>query len=295
MTRFTDEQVRSAFKTHGSISAAARALVTDRRGLARRLRTLGVTDYSEPAPAVEKPFKRYIIIPDCQVKPGVPLDYLHHIGKYISDQNPDVVVNLGDFADMPSLSSYDRGKKSFEGRRYKKDIEAVHKGLSILSYYVSQTGAEAHMLYGNHENRITRAVENQPELDGVIGLDDLQYELYRWKTHDFLKPVQLDGICFSHYFVSGVMGRPIVTAQTLLNRKHQSCIAGHQQGKQIAYATRADGRTITGIIVGSAYAHDEDYLGPQANKHWRGIVVLNEVKEGTFDEMFVSLDYLARR
>ena len=35
----------------------------------------------------------------------------------------DKVICMGDFASMDSMSSYDRKKKSFEGRRYKKDIE----------------------------------------------------------------------------------------------------------------------------------------------------------------------------
>ena len=74
-----------------------------------------------------------------------------------------------------------------------------------------------------------------------------------------------------------------------------SCIAGHQQGKQVAYGKRPDGSTITCIIAGSCYEHHEEYLGPQGNNHFRGIVVLNEVNNGTFDEMFCSLDYLKRR
>jgi hypothetical protein len=74
-----------------------------------------------------------------------------------------------------------------------------------------------------------------------------------------------------------------------------SSIAGHQQGKQIAYATRADGKTITSIIAGSCYEHDEDYMGPQGNKHWRGVIMLHEVNDGAFDEMFVSLKYLNDR
>jgi len=61
---------------------------------------------------------KHFILPDCQVKPGVPLNHLEWAGRFVVDKRPEVVVCLGDFADMPSLSSYDVGKKSFEGRRY---------------------------------------------------------------------------------------------------------------------------------------------------------------------------------
>jgi hypothetical protein len=74
-----------------------------------------------------------------------------------------------------------------------------------------------------------------------------------------------------------------------------SSVAGHQQGKQIAYGTKADGTTITSIIAGSCYEHDEDYLGAQGNKHWRGVIMLHDVKDGMFDEMFVNLEYLKRK
>ena len=48
---------------------------------------------------------RHLIIPDCQVRPGDDLSFLNWIGQYIIDKKPDVIVHLGDFADMPSLSS----------------------------------------------------------------------------------------------------------------------------------------------------------------------------------------------
>src|ERR1035437_3365549 len=67
--------------------------------------------------------RTHLIIPDCQVHSGVPTQHLEWVGKYIAQKRPDVIVCIGDFADMPSLCSYDKGKKSFEGRRYVLDIE----------------------------------------------------------------------------------------------------------------------------------------------------------------------------
>lgn len=253
--------------------------------------------------------KRHFILPDAQVKPGHSYDYLARIGQYIVDHQPDTIVNIGDFADMPSLSSYDAGKKSFEGRRYINDVEASHKAMEALlkpmKEYNNRQRKNGKKQYkpkmvltlGNHEHRINRAVDNDPKLDGTIGVSDLGYEDYGWEVHPFLETVILDGIAYSHYFVSGPALRPIASAQILLNRKHMSCVAGHQQGRQAASAYRADGVRITGIIAGSCYEHDEDYMGPQGNKgHWRGCLMLNEVRgDGQFDELYVSLDYLKRR
>ena len=238
------------------------------------------------------------VLPDTQAKHGQDFTFLKRIGTYIAEKRPERIVHLGDFADMSSLSSYDKGKASFEGRRYTKDVDAAKRAMDALMGPIRAVrGYKPHltMLLGNHEARITRAAEEQSELEGLISTDDLGYAKHGWDVHGFLKPVRLDGVMFSHYFTSGVMGRPVTSATALLSKKHMSCVAGHQQGKQIAYAVRADGSTITGMIVGSCYEGNEAYLGPQGNKHWRGMVFLHDVRNGSFDEMFISLSYLKRR
>lgn len=248
---------------------------------------------------------KHLILPDNQVKFGEDYSYLTRIGNYIIEKKPEVIVHLGDFVDMESLSSYDVGKKSFEGKRYVKDIAAAKDAMEALLSPLKEFNSRAKknkekqykprlvLCLGNHEQRIHRAIENDPKLEGLIKYEDLPYQ--DWEVHDFLKPVFIDGIAYSHYFPTGVMGRPATTASAMVSKLHMSCIAGHQQGKQVAYGKRPDGSTITCIIAGSCYEHDEGYLDHQTNQHFRGIVVLHEVKNGCFDEMFVSLDYLKKK
>ena len=45
-------------------------------------------------------------------------------------------------------------------------------------------------------------------------------------------------------------------------------------------------------MAGAFYSHYEKYKGPYGNQHWRGVVVKNEVKDGQYDIMKVSLKYL---
>jgi len=243
--------------------------------------------------------KRHIVIPDCQVKHGVKTDHLEACGNYIAEKQPDSVICLGDFADMPSLSRWDpKGSMSAEMRRYSKDILAARIGMTILMDPIKAVkGYDPKLILtlGNHEAHITRTIEDDPKLEGVIDLKDLQYEKWGWKVVPFLKPIKVDGVMYSHYFVTGVYDKAIGRASQLLTKYHMSCIAGHQQGRDIAYSKKADGSTITGIIAGSFYEHEEDYLSPQSNNHWRGIYMLNEVRNGSFDEMAVSLNFLKRK
>ena len=247
---------------------------------------------------------RHFIIPDVQAKPGVDFKYLQAIGNYIVEKRPEKIICLGDFADMPSLSSYDVGKKAYEGRRYLADIKAVHEAMGELLHplYSLQErqlankkkvyNPEMIMLLGNHENRINRAINNDAKLDGLISTDDLKYEEDGWKVHPFLERVIVDGVAYSHYFVTGVAGRPAVSAQAQLNKQHMSCVAGHQQGLQMHTGYKADGTILTSIIAGSCYEHDEDYMGPQGNQHWRGAIMLNDVRDGGFEPMPLTLKYL---
>lgn len=250
---------------------------------------------------------RILVIPDCQVKEGVPLEHLTWAGKAICHYRPDVVVNLGDFGDMPSLSTHDTpGSKYFEGLRYNKDIAVVKKGMEMLLSPLKELQARQKnnkekvykprkvMLLGNHCNRINRAINNNPMLDGLISTKDFEYEK-DWEVYDFLHPVFINGVGFNHFWPTGAMGRPASSAQAIINKLHMSCIAGHQQGKQVAYSKRADGKPICSIIAGSYYLHDESYMDQLSNKHWRGLVVLNEVIDGHFDEMFLSIEYLQKK
>ena len=68
---------------------------------------------------------KILIVGDTHAHPNHSNERFTWLGRYIVDSKPDKVVQIGDFADMPSLCSYDKGRRSFEGRRYNKDIAAA--------------------------------------------------------------------------------------------------------------------------------------------------------------------------
>jgi hypothetical protein len=105
----------------------------------------------------------------------------------------------------------------------------------------------------------------------------------------------IEGIAFSHYFTTGVMGRAVTSARALVMKKHMSTIQGHNQKMEIYNEYRADGKMLTGLFAGCCYQHDEDYLGPQGNNYFRGIHMLYEVNDGDFQCHSISLDYLLKR
>lgn len=240
---------------------------------------------------------RWVVIPDTQCRSGVPLGHLAAAGAYIRDKRPDVVVHLGDHWDMPSLSSYEkRGSHYFEGARYVDDVAAGNEGMRLLTRPWARLRSyqpRAILLRGNHEHRISRALNDDPRLIGTIGLDDL--ESPGWQVVPFLRVLKLSGIWVSHFFQSPSSPRPLGgTARRLLDQIGNSYIQGHRQGLDAAIKHRHDGSRQRGLIAGSFYRHDEEYRGPQGTAEWRGIVVLNEVGGGSWDQLEISIDWLEK-
>lgn len=270
-----------------------------------RARLLGLKPtFKKDAPRIysrQRLGRMHLVIPDVQSKPGVRNDHMTWVGNYIVEKKPDVIVCIGDFWDMESLSIYDKGKLPFEGRRYVNCVKAgrvaMEKLLKPLADYNrtakkhEQYKPEMHFTLGNHEIRIVRIADNNPEYEGKFSLDDLGIKEYGWTVHDYLKPVKLGGIEYAHFFSSGTMGRPVSSAAALLRERQCSATMGHVQYTDIAMHKKTQQ---IGLFCGTCYLHDEKYLGAQDNCQRRQIIVKHEVSEGRYDPMLVSLNFLEK-
>jgi len=245
---------------------------------------------------------KLLIIPDAHSHPEFDNDRFTALGNFIMAEKPDVIVCLGDFADMPSLSSFDKFKKSFEGRRYKRDIEctidAQVKLFAALNEYNAkrrkfkekQYKPKLIMIGGNHEARIETATNNNPELDGILSISDLKYKKFGWKEIPFREKYHLEGITFCHYLPSGLMGRPIGginQARSLITKQHVSCVVGHSHIFDHAEQTIGDaaGTKIFGLSAGW-YSHEEQRVGWNLDTMqlwWHGVVILEDVSDGYYD------------
>lgn len=254
--------------------------------------------------------KKLLIIPDGHASPFWDNDRFADLGKFIKSEKPDVIVNLGDLADMPSLSSYDRGKASFEGRRYADDLVAVRDALKLLgggtnvpkprrsTGSASNVGSLGNGVYspkrfivlGNHEHRINRLVNDQPELNGQLSVDDLGYAEYGWEVLEYRSILSLGGIAFSHDFPTGISGKTISgenVARSLIQKNLVSSVCGHLHTFDHSERTRIDGLKIFGLSAG-CYTHPKMIEGWNKNTHhfwWRGVVMLEGVENGYYDKL----------
>lgn len=253
------------------------------------------------------PRRRHAIIPDGQLRPGDDLTHVKWAAEALVDYKPDVIVVIGDWWDLPSLSTHDApGSKEAEGRRVKPDIDIGNEGFELLtapmrkemertvSSHRKHWKPECHFLFGNHEDRLTRAIFRDPKWEGMLSLDALKTPGFA--RHDYLTIVEVDGIKYSHYFPNPFSGRPI--GGTIINRLNHigsSFVQGHQQGFQYASKTYPD-HIKHGLVCGRFYQRHETYR-PQdvQNAEWNGIVILNRVHNGDFDLMGLRMDYLREK
>ena len=236
----------------------------------------------------------HIIIPDTQIEPGRFSGHIGWAARYIQEQyslTPNLkIIHLGDHWNMGSLSSYDKGKGTMEGRRYLADIESGNEGFKQLVPLTEI--AECHFLTGNHEFRCYKAANSDIQLEGLITTDHMLTP--GWIRHKFLEVVDIDSISYSHFFYNPNTSKPYGdNVESRLKTLGRSFVQGHQQG--LKFGNRyINGTQQIGIVAGSFYAHEEDYMGPQGTGYWRGIVVLNNVENGQADPEFISLDQLCR-
>jgi hypothetical protein len=244
----------------------------------------------------------HLVIPDSHAKPGVSNDRFTLAGKFAAVMQPDVIIQLGDWFDMPSLCSYDRGTKGFEGRRYKKDIAA---GIEAIDNFTTQIARKSGYkprliaLGGNHdEGRISKVVSTQAEYEGLLSPDDMKWNDFGWTYVPYKTSIKINGVNYCHALPSGVMGRPIAganPASTIIREHHKSSTVGHLHLFDYAERTSVDGEKVQALVAGCFFTHNESYAGPHVNKMWwRGLILKHFNSDGTYDMDRWSMTRLKR-
>lgn len=246
-----------------------------------------------------------LIIPDAHATSEHNNNRFTWLGRFAAELKPDKIICLGDFGDLNSLCSYDKGTKGYEGRRYKKDVEAV---LDAQERFFAPIKAakkklpQFYMLEGNHEHRIKRAIDHDAaQLDGIISFDDLGYREFGWEVTEYNGStpgiLSVDGVAYAHYHTSGILGRAISgthPAYQLLSKQFQSCTQGHTHTLDYCVRTSANGNHIHGLVAGVFQDWEAGFAGNANLIWWKGVTIKRNVHDGHYEPQFVSLDTIRR-
>ena len=252
--------------------------------------------------------KTHLVLPDSHAHSDYSNERYDWIGKLILDLKPDVLINIGDTADMPSLSAYDKGKASFHGRNYEKDINAHLDAQERMWGPITKSKKRkprSIFLEGNHEHRIKRVLDFEPHLEGVkygISFKDLELNRYYSDVVEYEAGapgiITVDEIDYAHFFVSGISGRPLQSvhhAFALTQKRFRSSTCGHSHLYDHYVAKDSSGMVRHGLVCGNF----QDYPAPWAGKNlfnlWtQGVCIKRNVEGGNYDLQFISLESLKK-
>lgn len=267
---------------------------------------------SETIEKTEQKAKTTLVIPDAHVAPGQDMKRFSSLGNLIIDRRPDVIISLGDFATLESLSAWDQGKAGkMEGRRYSEDckacISAIDLMLSPLRRLQARQKKAKEPIYaprivfieGNHEDRIERYVSTKPELSEHLDIEkDLQLEESGFT--DFVPYrgfIEIEGVLFTHAVMNAAnqacSGKTALSA--IAQSVSKSVVIGHLHRFEAVNHYRHGADDIIQIVsAGGFFEHVDDYADGGLNAYWRGVLLLHHIqdKPGRFDLEQISIERL---
>lgn len=262
----------------------------------------------------EKPLT-ILVIPDSHAHPKHDNERMLWLGRYIMDVRPDIILHIGDMADMPSLSSYDFGTARAWGRFYRADIEATLEHQDLLFQPLSEYNERRRenkkaqwkpiwvYIKGNHEERADRFVSRNPQFIGFVDIDkDLKLDEYWDYVCPFGEEFFINGMGFTHYYrtATGKAVSGVVPARSMLLKKARSVVQGHNHKFSVFFQDRGHGQP-------KAQAYSVGYYGhPDQRENWNmqeqaawdfGVLVLYDVMDGmaTGGHRWITQEALERK
>ena len=241
-------------------------------------------------------------------EPDVSNERFNWLGDLIEDLKPDYVVDLGDGADMRSLNSFDtRNPKAIVAQSYQEDIEHYNDAQDRIwsRYKLTKKKRPWRIGFeGNHENRIRKALNNDPRLEGDkygISFSHLQTDHWFDDYHPYHNSgpaiAEYDGVSYAHFFSSGNFGSAmsgIHHAYGLIQKRNSSATCGHSHKRSVYFKDGAYPNPVIGLVAGCYKGAEESWAGQSNLDWWKGIVIKREISNGSYEPEFVSLKQLEK-
>jgi hypothetical protein len=212
-----------------------------------------------------------------------------------------VIIDIGDWGDFNSIGKYVKGTKQSWGVSYRRDVECFKDASKRAFGRISSIKGYNPKLYrfgGNHEEgRIEKFVNENPEFEDTVSLNDLGLTEYGATYIPFKQIKVIDGIAYSHYFYDKDSRYPLLNSEAVLRKKYQSATWGHSHIRDFAEGVAADGRRCIALNVGCFLDTDQSmgYEGPQGRaRWWSGLVLKHDVNQGSYDPHFYGIERIKR-
>ena len=249
-------------------------------------------------------------IGDCHVYEEDDLTRFHILGKFILDKKPTHIVFMGDFLTLNCLSNWDRNKRMrMENKRYSLEVDVGNEALDAIfapvdkyNKFMTKTKRKKYRptivyLEGNHENRLTRYLEVDPTFDGFVSVQkDLLLKKRKIIYVPYREYFYINGIGFTHIpfnEAKEISGVDITKKASLVT--FDSVVFAHTHKLERSNWHKQGQKHLQQILsVGCYFQHHEDYVHGRVTRYWKGLVLLDNWKEGRFDIECHALSKLQR-
>lgn len=188
---------------------------------------------------------------------------------------PDLIISLGDVGEYASVSSWSKGKpKLQENLRIKDDVVEATNYLQRIGEINPK--AEKVCLLGNHESRVQRFIEENPQTDGLVSVAT-EYEKVGWKTHPENLPYE---ICHKLIAVHGVNHGKYAAAKHL-ELYSKSVLFGHIHKPQSFAHSFYDGVKMSWSCPCLSNLNP-NYLRNRPSAYTHGVVLIDILDNGIF-------------
>lgn len=253
---------------------------------------------------------KVLTVGDCHVTNDQDLSRFDLLGKLIVDQQPEVIVIMGDFLTFNCLSFWDRDKrKKMEGQRYILELNAGNEALDRMLFpkntYNNQLKKKKKRLYepriiyleGNHEDRLERYLDTDPTFDGMVGVrKDLRLDERGIEFIPYREYINIKGVDFTHI----PFGKAKEIGGLDITRKAQavtvrSCVFAHTHELHVGNCHKRGQDHLQQVInVGCFFEVPEDYVKGRMTNYWKGLVLLHIYKDERFDIETFSIGRMRR-
>ena len=174
---------------------------------------------------------KILVISDTHINPDNAhdaIDLWYHLGKYCTKTKPELIVHLGDVADLSSQAWRVAARGGYTLEEEVKNVElALTAFEEAINEYNRSQRKKKKKLYKPHKYL---TLGNHDVRNGVTVIEDL-FTSEGWEVADYLEPLCLRGIYFCHCMAKGLSDQMCTTAQELLENWCCDIVVGHGHHK----------------------------------------------------------------
>jgi len=203
----------------------------------------------------------------------------------IKDVKPSIFILGGDNMDFNTISYFNRNKpKLLEGGRIGKDYKRFTGDILVPLNDLLGSDCKKYFMYGNHEERVDRLIENEPKLEGLIEVEN-NLDLSDWVIKKYKEIITLGHMNFAHglYYNKYHSNKTVQVFQ-------KNIFYGHVHTHQI-YTTISpiDSLPKQGVSVGCLCGRNAEYKRDEPN-HWiNQFMIFYLLSDGSFRYNIITI------